>query len=53
VLVLQDMLGMNKTLQPKFLRHYLNGFDLIKDAINKCHSDVIKSKYPSKKESYS
>ena len=52
VLVLQDMLGMNKDLKPKFLRHYLNGCDLMTDAINRCHTDVINIKYPSEKESY-
>lgn len=52
VVVLQDMLGMNQELKPKFLRYYLNGFELIKDAVNQCHNDILDSNYPSKDESY-
>ena len=52
VLVLQDVLGMSKDLQPKFLRKYLDGFNLIKDSLNKYNSDVKNKNYPSKGESY-
>lgn len=53
VLVLQDMLGMNPDFKPTFLRHYMNGFEMIKDAINHYHSDVVDEKFPTDKESYS
>lgn len=53
VLVLQDMLGMNPDFKPTFLRHYMNGFDLIQQAINHFHSDVVDEKFPNDKESYS
>lgn len=53
VLVLQDMLGMNNEFQPQFLRKYLNGFQLITDAVQTFHSDVQSGQFPSSKESYS
>ncbi|MBN2571901.1 MAG: 3-methyl-2-oxobutanoate hydroxymethyltransferase [Ignavibacteriales bacterium] len=52
VLVLQDMLGLNKEFKPKFLREYLNGFELIKQAIDNYNSDIKSKKFPSEKESY-
>ncbi len=52
VLVLQDMLGMNMEFKPKFLRHYMNGFEMIKGAINQYHQDVQTQVFPSEKESY-
>lgn len=52
VLVLQDMLGMNKEFRPKFLRTYLNGFDVMKEAFNQYHRDVTTEAFPSEKESY-
>lgn len=53
VLVLQDMLGMNNDFSPKFLRKYFNGFEEMKKAFNKYHSDVIHKEFPNEKESYS
>lgn len=53
VLVLQDMLGMNNEFAPKFLRKYFNGFDELKKAFNKYHSDVVHKEFPGDKESYS
>lgn len=52
VLVLQDLLGLNKNFHPKFLRKYLNGFDLIKEALNKYDEDVKQKLFPSEKESF-
>jgi 3-methyl-2-oxobutanoate hydroxymethyltransferase len=52
VLVLQDLLGVSKDFNPKFLRKYLNGYDLIMEAVNHYNSDVKENKYPSEKESY-
>lgn len=52
VLVLQDLLGLNKNFDPKFLRKYLNGFELIKDALNQYDSSVKTGKFPAVKESY-
>ena len=52
VLVFQDMLGLNTDFEPKFLRKYLNGFELIRDAINNYNLDVKNNKFPSQEESY-
>ncbi len=52
VLVLQDLLGMNSEFQPKFLRKYLDGFEMLKGAFNHFHRDVRSKEFPSSKESY-
>lgn len=52
VLVLHDMLGMDTSFKPKFLRHYLNGQNDIHSAVNAYHSDVSSGVFPSKEESY-
>ena len=52
VLVLQDMLGMFKNLNPKFVRRYLNGFDIMKNALNEYHRDVADSTFPNVDESF-
>ncbi|WP_440616830.1 3-methyl-2-oxobutanoate hydroxymethyltransferase [Cysteiniphilum sp. 6C5] len=52
VLVLQDMLGLNNNLQPKFVRHFLNGFSDIKAAFDAYHHAVQSCDYPNKQESY-
>ncbi len=52
VLVLQDMLGMNSGFQPKFLRQYLKGQELIVQALNQYHQDVTNQNFPSPEESY-
>ena len=52
VLVLHDLLGLNKGFNPKFLRKYLNGFDLIKDALTRYDHEVKLKTYPGEKESY-
>ncbi|OFZ28736.1 MAG: 3-methyl-2-oxobutanoate hydroxymethyltransferase [Bdellovibrionales bacterium RIFCSPHIGHO2_01_FULL_40_29] len=52
VLVLQDMLGMNPDFQPRFLKKYLNGADLIVGALNSYVSDVGSGQFPKKEHSY-
>jgi len=52
VLVWSDMLGFFEEFKPKFVRHYLNGAVLVKDAINQYRSDVQNSSFPSKEEEY-
>ncbi|KAB2839543.1 MAG: 3-methyl-2-oxobutanoate hydroxymethyltransferase [Melioribacteraceae bacterium] len=52
VLVLQDMLGMNKEFNPKFLRKYINGFDLLKGALNNFNEDVKNNIFPNNDESF-
>ena len=52
VLVLQDLLGCSKDFHPKFLRKYLEGFSLMKSALNAYNADVKEQKFPSDRESY-
>lgn len=52
VLVLQDMLGMNQEFKPKFVKKYMQGFDLVTEALNHFHGEVIHGDFPTEKESY-
>jgi 3-methyl-2-oxobutanoate hydroxymethyltransferase len=52
VLVLHDMLGLQTELKPKFLKTYLNGAELMVNAINHYVSEVQSSLYPDKEHSY-
>lgn len=52
VLVLQDLLGLIPGFKPKFLRTYMNGFELIQTALRTFADDVRKGRFPSEKESY-
>lgn len=52
ILVLQDLLGMNNNFNPKFLKKYINGYQLIQDALNNYDQDVKEELFPSEKESY-
>jgi len=52
VLVLHDMLGMNKQFHAKFLRKYLDGHKLILDALNEYDNDVKTLTFPLENESY-
>ena len=52
VLVMQDMLGLNNSFKPKFLRHYLNGYELMLNAFNEFDADVKNKNFPNIKESY-
>jgi 3-methyl-2-oxobutanoate hydroxymethyltransferase len=52
VLVLQDLLGFNPGFKPKFLKTYLNAYELFQKAFAEFHSEVVNGVYPSEKESY-
>ena len=52
VLVWSDMLGFFEDFKPKFVRHYLNGAQLVKNAVNQYVSDVQEGSFPSKEEEY-
>ena len=52
VLVLHDMLGINKEFSPRFLRRYLNLFDDMKVAIQHYIEDVKNVEFPNEKEQY-
>ena len=51
-LVLPDMLGFSTDFKPKFVRTYMNGADLIKDAVNQFAADVHAKKFPGAAETY-
>ncbi|MDL2257512.1 3-methyl-2-oxobutanoate hydroxymethyltransferase [Bacteroidales bacterium OttesenSCG-928-I14] len=52
VLVMQDMLGINKEFSPKFLRRYADLHDTIKDAVSNYIKDVKDGDFPNLNESY-
>lgn len=52
VLVMHDMLGINNTFKPRFLRQYLNLQEQIQDAVGQYIKDVKSGDFPSEKESY-
>ena len=51
VLVTDDLIGLNK-INARFVKKYLNVAKQINDAALKFKQDVIKGKFPSKKNSY-
>jgi 3-methyl-2-oxobutanoate hydroxymethyltransferase len=52
VLVLHDMLGINKDFSPRFLRRYLNLYEEIKGGIEQYVKDVRSQDFPNDKEQY-
>ena len=52
VLVIHDMLGLNKGFKPRFLRQYANLFDVMNDAISNYVGDVKAKSFPNEKEEY-
>jgi 3-methyl-2-oxobutanoate hydroxymethyltransferase len=52
VLVMHDMLGLNKGFSPKFLRRYANLYEVITEAVQHYVEDVKASDFPSSEESY-
>src|SRR5476651_1181487 len=52
VLVIHDMLGINKGFRPRFLRQYANLYDIMNDAIKGYIRDVKANDFPNEKEQY-
>ncbi|MBW7914707.1 MAG: 3-methyl-2-oxobutanoate hydroxymethyltransferase [Taibaiella sp.] len=52
VLVMHDMLGINKEFSPRFLRRYLNMYEQIKEATQQYISDVKSKDFPNEQEQY-
>lgn len=52
VLVWSDMLGFFEEFQPKFVKRYLNGASLVKDALDKYIDDVQQKKFPTEEHTY-
>lgn len=52
VLVMHDMLGINKGFSPRFLRRYADLSTVIHDAVSNYIKDVKTSDFPNEKEQY-
>lgn len=52
VLVMHDMLGINKDFNPRFLRRYADLNSIITDAIKNYIDDIKSGSFPNDKESY-
>lgn len=52
VLVVHDMLGINKGFSPKFLRRYANLHDIMTEAVEHYISDVKSCDFPNENECY-
>jgi 3-methyl-2-oxobutanoate hydroxymethyltransferase len=53
VLVLQDLLGLDDTVRPRYVRRYCEGDRLLTDALNRYDADVKQARFPGREESYS
>jgi 3-methyl-2-oxobutanoate hydroxymethyltransferase len=52
VLVIHDMLGLNKGFRPRFLRQYASLYDVMNEAIQHYVGDVKAKDFPNSKEQY-
>ena len=52
VLVLQDLLGLNKNFKPKFVKKFAQGYDWALNAINDFHSEVRDQTFPDTDHSF-
>ncbi len=50
VLVCSDLLGLDPRFQPRFARRYLEGDELVREAINRFARDVRAAQFPSPQE---
>ena len=50
VLVLSDLLGMDARFQPRFVRRYIQGDALVRDALNRFANDVRTADFPAPAE---
>jgi 3-methyl-2-oxobutanoate hydroxymethyltransferase len=52
VLVMQDLLGLNESFNPKFLKKYLNLSVDVRQAVNAYHTEVINKSFPGEENSF-
>jgi 3-methyl-2-oxobutanoate hydroxymethyltransferase len=52
VLVLHDLLGLDSGFQPRFVRRYLEGHELIRQAVDRFAADVRDGGFPNAEETY-
>ncbi len=50
VLVLHDLLGLESALRPRFARRYLEGHELVRDALARYADDVRAARFPAREE---
>jgi 3-methyl-2-oxobutanoate hydroxymethyltransferase len=50
VLVLSDLLGLDPRFHPRFARRYLEGHELVRDAVNRFARDVRGAEFPARAE---
>ncbi len=52
VLVFHDLVGLVEDIKPRFVKRYLEGAKLFKEALNRFKEEVEKGIFPSEEESY-
>jgi 3-methyl-2-oxobutanoate hydroxymethyltransferase len=52
ILVIQDLLGLQTEFRPRFVRQYLEGANLCKEAVDRFSRDVKSREFPSTEEAY-
>jgi len=52
VLVIQDLLGMDREFKPKFVKQYAGIFDIIKDAVDTYAGEVKNGSFPDKEHCF-
>jgi 3-methyl-2-oxobutanoate hydroxymethyltransferase len=52
VLVFHDVLGLTQAHRPKFVRAYVDGFQLLQEALSRWSADVRSGVFPGPEESY-
>ena len=50
VLVLSDLLGMDPRFPPRFARRYLDGHEMVRDALRRFARDVREARFPAREE---
>ena len=52
ILVFHDVLGLIPGMEFRFVRRYLNGFEILKEALERFKGDILSGSFPSPEESY-
>ncbi|HCS23268.1 MAG TPA: 3-methyl-2-oxobutanoate hydroxymethyltransferase, partial [Rhodospirillaceae bacterium] len=52
VLVFQDLLGLNTDFRPKFVKNFMNGADLVTNALNEYNQAVKTGAFPDANHSF-
>jgi len=52
VLVINDMLGLDESFKPKFVKRYVNLNAVVKNAVDKFKEEVLAGKYPDEEHTY-